>query len=98
MEFATLPTGIDDLITDENMAKVYPNPVQEELNIEIEIANPASIDIELYNETGIRIMSKQLKGVAGINKTTISIPAKGIYILRIFYENHVITKKIISVY
>ncbi len=98
MEFVTLPTGVDDLITDENMAKVYPNPVQEELNIELEITNPASIDIELYNETGIKMISKQLKGVSGINKTTISIPDKGIYILKIFYENHVITKKIISVY
>jgi hypothetical protein len=102
MEFTTEsvtppPTGWDDQGAGENQVRVYPNPVQDELNVEIKLDKPVVVQVELYNELGQNVFSKLWNGSAGINQMTVTIQNEGVYMLRILMEERVMTQKIIRI-
>lgn len=71
---------------------VYPNPVEKELFIKIEIGN---YEFQIYDLLGKKVYSKIIKGNDQLNLTGFK---KGIYLLKIFdLDNHnTFTKKIIK--
>ncbi|MCX6351583.1 MAG: YCF48-related protein [Bacteroidetes bacterium] len=84
-------TGIDDLILNKTKIKLYPNPVKDVLNIEIENAvasdKPTTLHITLFNTLGQKVYDSQLsKSSKTFGKlTTIdlkNIPA-GVYMVQI---------------
>lgn len=95
MQFESLPTGIANKVASKNIVNVYPNPVKDILNIEIKLNKTELITLKLYTQTGQEILSEQLKGIPGINKTSLLVPDVGAYLLKIILTDQIISKKII---
>ncbi len=91
------PTGLDNQGTGENQVKVYPNPVRNELKVDIELDKPVVVQIDLYNELGQNVFSRIWNGIPGINQMTVAIQNEGVYMLKILLEERVMTKKIIRI-
>jgi len=91
------PTGLDNQGTGENQVKVYPNPVRNELKVDIELDKPVVVQIDLYNELGQNVFSRIWNGIPGINQMTVAIQNEGVYMLKILMEEKVMTKKIIGI-
>jgi|GEM_PF-5161719 len=91
------PTGLDNQGAGENQVRVFPNPVQDELNVEIKLDKPVVVQIELYNELGQNVYSRLWNGSPGINHLTMAIQDGGVYMLKILMEEKVMTQKIIRI-
>lgn len=72
----------DVLATDINL---FPNPVNELLSFTFTSEKQQAINIEIFDFTGKKLFTNNLKSEAGINKTTINTAefANGSYILKI---------------
>jgi 1-phosphatidylinositol phosphodiesterase len=77
----------------ENNTKVYPNPANGIFNIDFASKLDAS-KIEIYNQKGSLILSKDIKDDIG---TTIDITNQpsGVYLIKIYTGNKIIVKKIV---
>lgn len=95
-EFWTQPNPVDQQSLGEEQVRIYPNPAQEELMIEVELQKQGGIRIELYSSTGQMIQFSQWTASQGNNSTKLEIPGEGIYILRIIYGDKVLSKKVIG--
>jgi len=77
--------NFNDNIAAIKVSDVFPNPVQQELNINIELAYSSNLIIELYNILGKKIIENSYSLTNG--KHTISIPvdelSKGIYFIHV---------------
>lgn len=85
-----ISTSLDDLVINEELATVYPNPATEQLFIEKETTN--SITIQLFDLTG-KLIKEQ-----NTNSTNIRLSVEnlsGIYFVKIFDETNIKTMKII---
>ncbi len=85
-------TIIDCSSVDDNTASninVYPNPVYDKFYIKAENAK----HYELYNNSGILVMSKDFNRNKIIDISSFNT---GIYVLKVYFDNSVITKKIIK--
>lgn len=85
------PTAISNSSINDNLVKIYPNPVSEVLHIEmLEKANIQLYDIDgrnLTSQTNIKNSQKQCISTQNI--------ANGIYIVKIYNDSFVTMKKII---
>jgi len=94
--------SIDDINQVQELADlygkiiVYPNPATDEIRVFIPEVINHSIHVELLNNQGQLVM-KQLRDTNDNIPLDINVSgyAKGIYILRLFNEDNVVTKKII---
>lgn len=87
--FETTNMGVNDW--SGSMAQIYPNPVSNILNIE----SKGTIDeVILYNLNGQITTRQEIHAKQA--KLDVSSLAKGIYILKIFTENHVQTVKMVK--
>jgi hypothetical protein len=94
-------SGIHDVTAQSEFAisDVYPNPVSDIANLNIQTATPATINISLYSITGEFVMTIPVNLHTGLNK--VSIPAydlrKGLYYIKVEKpDGGVIVKKFIS--
>ena len=85
----TQTLSVDDIAT--NKFKVYPNPVNDILHIELSSAKETQI--EVYNVLGKRVISKTIQQSETIQTGQLS---HGVYILRITQGNSTISKKLIK--
>ena len=80
---------------------VYPNPLIENGILEIENEEPGAATMQLYNESGQKMLEKSLGVLAkGVHKISLDKGERknfspGIYLLRISVKNSVQTRKII---
>jgi len=91
--FVETQAACDALSISENLMKglyVYPNPVKE--NLYVEIQNPSSYSLKIYDMTGKEILSK--KYLEPTNTIHTQALEKGIYLIKIRDKN---TDKVISV-
>ncbi len=84
-------TGIKEN-KEEVELKIYPNPAKDEINIELNTNNYSS-DYQIYNALG-QLMEKD----KFIDKTIVNTQkyAKGIYFIKIAYQNTILYRKIIK--
>ncbi len=87
--YVTENTGISEN-TEANI-KIYPNPTNEYLNIEL--SDNKKSQISVYNILGKLVYSEKLNGVK--NTIDISKLSSATYVLKISQENAIITKKLI---
>ncbi len=84
-----ISTSLDDLVVNDALAKVFPNPATNQLFIEKEGNDP--VVVQLFDITGKLILEQQMSTA----KTMLSVDSlNGIYLLKIFDNVNVLTKKI----
>lgn len=77
---------------------VYPNPFTEGISIQIYLANPGMVQIELYNLSGQKVNSTIKEGQSGLQFMPIETPylANGIYLMKIKYPGGEKSLKIVK--
>ncbi|MEX1203086.1 MAG: PKD domain-containing protein, partial [Ferruginibacter sp.] len=84
----------------ENKLNVFPNPVQDQLNVEISSSREkAKVKMRLFDNKGILVMQKELIVISNvlIERIAVSRLAAGMYIMHlIFDDNSKISKQIIK--
>jgi hypothetical protein len=82
------PNSIQDQLPDG--IEIYPNPVQNELMIEV----TEEVSFSIFNSTGKKILSGNL--TAGLNKVSLSGIASGIYIVNINTGEKIVRRKVVK--
>lgn len=72
--------------------KIYPNPAKDEINIELNGSNTTSV-FYIYNSMGQLIATDNINETARVNTRNF---AKGIYFIKIAYQNTILYRKIIK--
>jgi len=85
-----ITTSIEDLIVDNDLAIVYPNPANNQLTVERKSTNSATI--QLFEITGKKVLEQQTSNL----KIVLDIGhLKGIYMVKISDATRTTAKKII---
>ncbi len=80
--------------------KVFPNPIEESVNIEFDLSRGKSLFIQLSDITGRQIMSRKVDVSTGNQVFTLNVGNKlqaGIYILSIWFDSEVHSFKLIKI-
>jgi hypothetical protein len=77
---------------------VYPNPAQDQINLEISCTTAATGYIQVYSMQGVLMYNEKMLLTNGVNKTTLSINnyAAGNYLVQLKYGNQTNFKKFIK--
>jgi hypothetical protein len=82
---AQLNTGIDDILQSNYDVNIYPNPMQQELTIQLDVEKSANLQIDIYTIAGQKVVSvykgKVNQGVASYTVSKSQLPSAGIYLL-----------------
>jgi len=80
-----------------NTLTIFPNPVNDKINISFQIGEPQNIRLELLSLTGNTVFTEQLNYFKGEYQKTLNVSsfAKGIYFLRLTGDSGITIKKII---
>ena len=87
-------TGINEVKLNNSILKIYPNPANDFINIQIDNINLSEpLTLEVYDVTGKKVFISSLTQMQ--NKLNISDWAKGMYMIEISQNKNSIHKKII---
>lgn len=91
------PNGIEDMVLENNF-RIYPNPVQNDLILEIAMQQSIQADLRLVNILGQDVKTIVATLQAGQNKISVATAdlAPGVYILRIQTEAGTLQKKFVK--
>jgi hypothetical protein len=88
-----------DAVAQSNVVKVYPNPCNNNCNIEIKSTLTENVQINLYDVRGILVKNifanKILQSGSNVLEIEMNVPA-GIYYAKAFGKNNSYTIKIIK--
>jgi aminopeptidase YwaD len=70
--------------------RIYPNPANDFINIEIENGKEKAKSIEIINDLGVTVINSKFK-----NKIDVSSLSSGLYLIRINFEDYIHTEKVI---
>jgi hypothetical protein len=89
--------GIDELALGESFT-TYPNPFENNINIEFELTESANTKVSLLNMFGEEITTTEQKLLPeGIHKVLFNGNiSSGIYVIRLLVNDHSYTKKVIK--
>jgi len=88
-----LPNSVNELITLKNSIVIYPNPVQEYVNIQNISKHKKINSIAIYNSVGQQVLDV-MDVDNELTKINVSNYNKGLYFLKIEAENELVIKKI----
>jgi hypothetical protein len=74
---------------------VFPNPAEELLNIQIELAEEGSVELILQNALGQTVAQERVSGITITQRLDVSTLESGIYMLGIRTAFGVITERVI---
>jgi len=80
----------------EKQISLFPNPAQNEINVDISSLNSSKVTVEIYNIIGEKIIEDRLIN-ATQNKIDISNLIEGKYILRLQIDKETITKSFVKI-
>lgn len=87
--------ALNDIELKENEITVYPNPVQNQLNIKFLNNNWSNLDLTLYDISGKILIHKTVDSINTFdNRLDVSLLKNGLYFLKITSDRKTITKKI----
>ncbi len=83
-----IATGIFDHELGDGQIKVYPNPVDDLLNVDINLSLGGSLQLQVYDLAGKLVSKKQISVLSGKETTTFSFAhlAAGNYVLNAVFE------------
>ena len=96
IEVNNFPVATERIGTLENIAKIYPNPTYDILNIELNLDKTSSVQFRLFDAIGKTVItsSNQISDNQ-ITQLNLSQLPSGIYFLQIQIDENVISKKVI---
>ena len=96
MNFIDLSTSVEEIESDKSFAvKVYPNPVNAVLNIQMNSNEFSKLDVEIFSLDGKMLLRKQQMDSKAVNQVDLSFLRTGIYLCKVSSgENIQITKLI----
>jgi len=76
---------------------VYPNPVVDDLNLEMQLTEEGTVTITVYDAAGRLLQERALQGVIGENDTRLNLSLfdAGMYFLEIDFGNEKLTRRIV---
>ena len=80
--------------TNQNLISVYPNPSDDILNIRCTELELESAELEIYDASGVRVMSRQISGKQ--SALPIDHLARGMYLLKIVYQDQMYLNKFLK--
>jgi hypothetical protein len=88
------PLGIDQVA--EPLVRIYPNPVNDKLTVEISYTGNQHVELELYSITG-NLVYRKSESSAGYFRDEIDVSeiSPGLYFLKVLQEGGVFTKKVV---
>ncbi len=96
---SSLPSNIIELFNESvgtglqlQMVKIYPDPIEEELTIEV-VGNTRSVDFEVFNALGQSMVSGSFVGRISVN--TVSFPP-GLCLVKVSMGREVIIRKMVK--
>ena len=90
----TAPTGIEQVVGEENSIDIFPNPSNGNFSVAHQTNGNKSQTIEVYNVVGELIYSETTKNKS-TNTINISQSPKGIYFVKFNDGEKITTKKIV---
>jgi aminopeptidase N len=89
------PVSIEDI--SEPLTRIYPNPTENILNIELNNADNQPLKIEIFTVTGEVIYQKDYKNIAAhfVEQVDLSGYTKGIYLVKVKQDSTVIVGKVV---
>lgn len=96
MKQVVILTGIEEEDTDD-LVRIYPNPAQSKLTIELNLLSPEVFTLLLSDPAGRIVRKLVVEGMAGMNQVSLEVGslARGTYGLQILGSTGVITRKIV---
>ncbi len=81
----------------ESSYSIFPNPAQNEVNIDFILSSSKSVEIKMFDITGKLVLSNNFEGNEGLNKNVLDISQlnKGIYMIECNDGEQVKTSKIL---
>lgn len=91
-------TGIGIVDTDPLDFEVYPNPSNNNFNLQINAIKPEDVQLEIMNELGQTVFSKQENLNSGSNTIILNTEdySQGLYLLKIKQKSSIYFKKIVK--
>lgn len=89
-----LPANTEEIISPGNLCRVYPNPSQGIISIEINQNYGKKTVVVISNLSGSEIFRKELTNVFNF-QVDLSNQASGVYLLKVFNDDHQYINKII---
>ena len=96
-------TSVDDPLApldDINEVLVYPNPFNDEINININLHNASDLSLQLFDISGKLVQSQTLDrltiGEHQLNIQNTTNLTSGMYFLKVATENSVVTRKLVK--
>ncbi|GAB4254800.1 MAG: hypothetical protein Kow0079_11300 [Vicingaceae bacterium] len=88
--------GIDQSMTSNNILNLYPNPVNEAINVTF-VSVSEIVELSIFDITGKQVYTEQINAGYGLNQKRINVNSlvKGIYFLTISDSRNKTTKKFI---
>ncbi|MDP1801483.1 MAG: T9SS type A sorting domain-containing protein [Bacteroidota bacterium] len=90
----SLFVGVKENTTNNSSIKIYPNPTNDILNIDVDIINGNSSKLQILNSLGQIVREEKIKDPK--SQINISQLPSGVYTLKVFIENEYKTFKIIK--
>jgi hypothetical protein len=89
------PVNIEEI--SEPLTRIYPNPTENILNIELHNADNQPLEIEIFTVTGEVIYQKDYKNIAAhfVEQVDLSGCAKGIYLVKVKQDRNVVVGKVV---
>jgi hypothetical protein len=91
---SSTPTGFENILNSE--LELYPNPVNEILNIEFNLKQLSEIKVEVFNSAGSQIWNHSLTTSRVNEKIPFANLPIGVYLIKITGGEETITKKVIK--
>ncbi|MBL4593823.1 MAG: T9SS type A sorting domain-containing protein, partial [Flavobacteriales bacterium] len=90
--------GVNEELANNHNLLIYPNPTENELNIEFYVEGKSDINISIHNVVGQKIYDEQVQNCFGSCKKKISTEtfANGIYVISINFGEGTVVKKIVK--
>jgi hypothetical protein len=95
VEVTVFLTGTNEAELFSNLA-VFPNPAQDELNINFSLRNQQSLDIELLDVVGRVIWTETMNTATGSTQLSLADLSSGVYMLQLKTEEGVVARKVIK--
>jgi hypothetical protein len=88
--------SVEDIAYNSNNIAIYPNPANDQLNVNLLFAESNAVNIELFDLTGKAVATPNMNQAISPNQYTLDVAdlTKGVYILKVTNGTKVSTSKV----